>query len=928
MKSRRLIAVGVSATMAFALASLTEVGTSAAPSAAAAASSPDKVVRSSLGNGLGRLVQGDGKGARSLSTPLIDPNATAIRDDQGRVMVDLTPRAGTDRVAFRQQAEANGLDVQAVDSEHGTLEGYASLDAVRALAAMRDTGTLNQAVRPHVNTGSVDDQGVPFQRVDKVHRRGVNGRGVTVGALSDSYDEATTDVFGDPLLIHAADDVASGDLPGPGNPVNSHPVQVLEDSTSGLDEGRGMLQLVHDYAPKADLCFATANGGEVNFANNIRALADPSGPCGADVVVDDVTYFSEPFFSDGVISDAVDDVTAQGVQYFSSAGNGGEHQAWRMPLNLVPASSAATGTNLDFSDVPPELYDGGVQDMDPGPGVDPAMDYAFEADGGIFDLQWDDPVDLDGPTLGAPLFEATGEITDADPAPSFTFTATAADVGQQVLFRTDAIPSGTTDLILTVLDPDGNNLGTIDTGSSPEVLATTLATAGDYTIIIEGFDGDTGDFTVDVSPITESSSVTTDLNALVFFADGTFAAAIADINTLSGRPSELAQLPNIGEDLQIVISRSGTGPTPVTMLGSTMFDGMYVDEYFDPLAPATFGHHMAAGAVGVAAYDAFRPFLPEFFTSPGGKALPVRFDSSGNEYARIQKRTSPLIASVDGANTTFFTSDTARDDDTLPNFFGTSAAAPHAAAIAALVLDKHGGGKSVKPAKMKRILSKSVFKHDLDPSESAGKAGKVTITATGDQGDERSPYVGPNRDPNFFRVSNAGGVPVSSITFFGAGASPTALGNGIVFDPRPNTGVPPFREQGFPFTVGGTSGGLNAGSVSATFAGAGGGQSVAGQFRNMTVHFGQGLRKGQAVSFGVDRDLTVSGVGLAAEGNSADELGGAVSIPDGRVLRDGMRFKAVLANGSVVRGVFRNDLGTGYTPVDGFGLLDAVAAVF
>ncbi|HCB03504.1 MAG TPA: peptidase S53, partial [Nocardioides bacterium] len=326
--------------------------------------------------------------------------------------------------------------------------------------------------------------------------------------------------------------------------------------------------------------------------------------------------------------------------------------------------------------------------------------------------------------------------------------------------------------------------------------------------------------------------------------------------------------------------------------------------------------------------DAFRPFLPEFFTSPGGKALPVRFDSSGNEYARIQKRTSPLIASVDGANTTFFTSDTARDDDTLPNFFGTSAAAPHAAAIAALVLDKHGGGKSVKPAKMKRILSKSVFKHDLDPSESAGKAGKVTITATGDQGDERSPYVGPNRDPNFFRVSNAGGVPVSSITFFGAGASPTALGNGIVFDPRPNTGVPPFREQGFPFTVGGTSGGLNAGSVSATFAGAGGGQSVAGQFRNMTVHFGQGLRKGQAVSFGVDRDLTVSGVGLAAEGNSADELGGAVSIPDGRVLRDGMRFKAVLANGSVVRGVFRNDLGTGYTPVDGFGLLDAVAAVF
>ena len=68
-------------------------------------------------------------------------------------------------------------------------------------------------------------------------------------------------------------------------------------------------------------CFATALTGELGFANNIRALADPNGPCGADVDVDDVGYFDEPFFCRGPIGDAVDDVAAQGVHYFSSAGN-------------------------------------------------------------------------------------------------------------------------------------------------------------------------------------------------------------------------------------------------------------------------------------------------------------------------------------------------------------------------------------------------------------------------------------------------------------------------------------------------------------------------------------------------------------------------------------------------------------------------------
>src|SRR5262249_48758162 len=98
------------------------------------------------------------------------------------------------------------------------------------------------------------------------------------------------------------------------------PVTVLQDEpgcSSGTDEGRAMLQIVHDVAPGAGLSFATAFAGMASFAANIRALAG----AGARVIVDDVIYFGEPLFQDGVIAQAVDSVAANGVAYFSAAGN-------------------------------------------------------------------------------------------------------------------------------------------------------------------------------------------------------------------------------------------------------------------------------------------------------------------------------------------------------------------------------------------------------------------------------------------------------------------------------------------------------------------------------------------------------------------------------------------------------------------------------
>ena len=81
-----------------------------------------------------------------------------------------------------------------------------------------------------------------------------------------------------------------------------------------------------------------------------------------------MAYFDEPLFSDSPLSDAIDDVAAKGAHYFTSAGNAGVAQSWNSPVRLVPAKQAVKGTNIDLSEVDPALYDGGLQDMDPGSG--------------------------------------------------------------------------------------------------------------------------------------------------------------------------------------------------------------------------------------------------------------------------------------------------------------------------------------------------------------------------------------------------------------------------------------------------------------------------------------------------------------------------------------------------------------------------------
>ena len=107
-----------------------------------------------------------------------------------------------------------------------------------------------------------------------------------------------------------------------------------------------MAQIVHDLAPGAALDFATAFNGELGFAANIRALA----AAGAKVIADDVAYLEEPFFQDGPVAVAVDEVAAAGVSYFSAAGND----------NLIDQQAATSPPGKRRRSATPELPRAGL----------------------------------------------------------------------------------------------------------------------------------------------------------------------------------------------------------------------------------------------------------------------------------------------------------------------------------------------------------------------------------------------------------------------------------------------------------------------------------------------------------------------------------------------------------------------------------------
>ncbi|MGE5280730.1 MAG: S8 family serine peptidase [Chloroflexota bacterium] len=492
---------------------------------------------------------------------------------------------------------------------------------LRAIAAVANVASVTEAHAPltaaaKCPSGEVVSEGV--EQLNAGEEAGearaefpVDGSGVTVGILSDSFDSAEEAIPGGEVATHALEDEKSGDLPGPNSPcTNKEKVKVFHEipaffSEEAFDEGRGMAQIVHDMAPGADISFATAYEGEEAFASNIEELAEE----GANVIADDVFYFEEPFFQDGPVAVAAQRATEGGATYFSAAGNDNifdseEHEiaSWEAPEFRDAGSCPQEVEEL-------EGFNGThCLDFNPGPGVDKT--FGIKVEGHEFltvDLQWAEPWNGVKTDLDTFLLDASGHLIEEE--------------------FSDNIGSQRPDEIMQWFNPS-------------------------------------------------SSTKTVQLV----------------INDYEGKDPRL----------KFALLQNGGGVEATEYPRSTGED---------VVGPTIFGHSGSAAAVSVGAIRFNTTTKPEFYSSRG----PVRHDFGPVESAEPAEElgspeilSKPDLVATDCGSTTFFADFAVipPEEESRWHFCGTSAAAPHAAGVAALMLDEKPGAE---PEEIRAALQASAL---------------------------------------------------------------------------------------------------------------------------------------------------------------------------------------------------------------------------
>ena len=223
-------------------------------------------------------------------------------DDDGNIQTYiLLSEAGAEQANELVRLETQ---LEIARSDLNVIQAWVPFDRIRQISEFDFVKRIQLPDYAHTWTGSVNTEGDAILRAHLVRNlRGITGNGIRVGVISDGVNSRAVAQ-------------ASGDLPNnieidPGRPGNG-------------DEGTAMLEIVHDLAPNAQLAFSGPSTS-LEMVNSINFLASQAfGGAGADIIVDDLGLFAQPYFEDGFIAETVENVIANGTIYASSAGNSGD----------------------------------------------------------------------------------------------------------------------------------------------------------------------------------------------------------------------------------------------------------------------------------------------------------------------------------------------------------------------------------------------------------------------------------------------------------------------------------------------------------------------------------------------------------------------------------------------------------------------------
>ncbi|WP_246493799.1 S8 family serine peptidase [Crossiella cryophila] len=298
-----------------------------------------------------------------------------VSPDTRTVRAEL-PLSSLARLAARGDVRQIEPASEAMTARAGAPKSTESKEA-RGKRIAEQTRAALAAKQQRAGVAAVTSEGDRVHAADTARRDfKISGVGVKLCAMSDGVDSLAA------LR-------SQGELPA---------VDVLAGQEGDGDEGTAMLEILHDVAPGATLGFATAFNGDASFADNIRKLRYDLK---CDVIVDDVLYFNESPFQDGIIAAAVNDVTGNGALFFSSAGNEG---------NLADGTSGHWEGKFVDSGKGIGRFVGTAHDFDPGVGTQIINPMSAGSGAKPVTLFWADPLLRSTNDYDLYLLNANGDV--------------------------------------------------------------------------------------------------------------------------------------------------------------------------------------------------------------------------------------------------------------------------------------------------------------------------------------------------------------------------------------------------------------------------------------------------------------------------------------------------------------------------------------